>query len=171
MKIDQIKEILTKVSGTSFCSMDTITPVKLSGGKANPMQGKVTKHTANNQVMLFSNTNSNGYENMVRRRLEKEGKDPDSFKLGALPWGQRIPDTPMIEHNDKTYIQVIFNKPGKSVYMLDGEPIEADAIEGLPETKIISKSQGLEEDNQVVIRTFQLDNIESIRLLGEEIKD
>jgi hypothetical protein len=48
---------------------------------------------------------------------------------------------------------------------------EFQAPEGLPETKIISKSQGLEEDNQVVIRTFQLDNIESIRLLGEEIKD
>jgi hypothetical protein len=169
MKIEQVSDILSKINGTTFASLDTVTNVTLKGGKANSMLGRVTKVTANNQVMIFTNKNSNGYENMVKRRLEAEGKDPESFKLGELPWGKRIPNTPLIEHNDVTYIQVIFNKPGKSTYFLDGDPIDKDSIEGFQEKPETNK-QGLEHDNQVIPRTFKLDSIQSIRILGEEIK-
>ena len=126
MKIHDIYEVLKKIQGCTFASMDNITQVKLKGGKKNEMQGRVTKHTSNNQVMLFTNQNSNGYENMVRRRLENEGKNPDSFALGSLPWGTRVPNTPLIEHNGKYYIQVIFNRPGSSVYFLDDQEIQVD---------------------------------------------
>lgn len=170
MKINQLNGVLAKVKGTTFASMDTITDVKLKGGKKNEMQGRVTKRTSNNQVMIFTNSNENGYENMVKRRLEQEGKNPETFKLGELPWGKRVPNTPIIEHNDKHYMQVIFNKPGKSEYFLDNKPIDPENIEGLEIKKVSGEGQGLSDDNAVVVRTFALSSIDSIRIMGEEIK-
>lgn len=169
MKLAQLHGVLDKVKGATFASMDTITEVKLKGGKKNPMLGRVTKRTSNNQVMVFTNSNENGYENMVKRRLEAEGKNPESFKLGDLPWGKRIPNTPIIENKDKYYMQVIFQKPGKSEYFLDNKPIDPKDIEGLEIKKVSGEGQGLSDDNAVVVRTFALDSIDSIRIMGEEI--
>lgn len=169
MKIHDIYDVLKKIQGCTFASMDNITQVKLKGGKKNEMQGRVTKHTSNNQVMLFTNQNSNGYENMVRRRLEAEGKSPESFQLGSLPWGTRVPNTPLIEHNGKYYIQVIFNRPGSSVYFLDDQEIQPEDIEGFDAPKISGEGQGLEDDHAVVVRTFALDSIKAIRLMGESL--
>lgn len=170
MDIEQLKNIVSKINGVTFCSMDTVTNVALKGGKKNPHQGRVTKATSNNQIMIFTNQNSNGYENMVKRRLEAEGKDPDAFQVGPLPWGKRIPGTPLIEHNDSTYIQVIFNKGGNSTYLLDGVPVDESRIEGLPEKKITApESELLSEENKVILRTFNIENIKSIRIFGEEL--
>lgn len=170
MKLEQIEELLSSFKGSTFASLDTITNVGLKGGKKNPMQGRVTKRTSNNQVMLFTNEKSNGYENMVKRRLEAEGKDPDSFTVGPLPWGERVPNTPLIKHNDRYYIQMIFNKSGNSNYYLDNKAIDKADIEGLEERTGTGK-QGLEEGNGVVVRTVALDSITEIRLLGETVKE
>lgn len=172
MKYEDIETLLKSFSGNTFASMDNITTVALKGGKKNEMQGRVTKRTSNNQVQLFTNEKSNGYENMVKRRLIAEGKDPEEFTVKPLPWGTRVKDSPFIEHNGKHYLQVIFNRPGKSEYFLDGQPIDASAIEGLPEKKEPTEEngQGLTEENAVVVRTFAIESIESIRVLGEEIK-
>src|SRR4051812_13236191 len=111
---------MNRIQGVTFAGMDCITIPKLKGGKKNPQQGRVTKHHKGARVMLFTNKNSSGYENMVRRRLEAEGKDPDTFVLGELQWGKRIYDSPLIEHEGKYYMQVIFLAPGTVDYFLDG---------------------------------------------------
>lgn len=169
MKIHEIYDVLKRIQGCTFASMDNITQVKLKGGKKNPMQGRVTKHTSNNQVILFTNQNSNGYANMVRRRLEAEGKNPESFTLGSLPWGERVPNTPLIEHKGKYYIQVIFNRGGSSVYFLDDQEIQPEDIEGFDAPVISGEGQGLSDENAVVVRTFALDSIKEIRLMGETL--
>ena len=173
MHLENVYRILNSFEGATFASLDTETNVTLTGGKKNPYQGRVTKRTSNNQVMLFTNKNSNGYENMVKRRLEAEGKNPESFTVGSLPWGTRIPNTPLIENKDKYYIQMIFNKPGYSEYFLDGVKINnVEEIEGFPKAKDEAEvnGQGLSKDNAVIVRTFALESIKAIRLLGEEIK-
>lgn len=172
MKYEDIEALLKSFQGCTFASMDNITNVILKGGKKNELQGRVTKRTSNNQVMLFTNEKSNGYENMVKRRLESEGKDPSQFTVGSLPWGTRVKDSPFIEHKGKYYLQVIFNKPGVSEYFLDGELIDPSQIEGLPEKKEPTEEngQGLTNENAVIVRTFAIDSIESIRVLGGKHK-
>ena len=170
MKLEQIEELLSSFQGSTFASLDTITNVALKGGKKNEMQGRVTKRTSNNQVMLFTNEKSNGYENMVKRRLVAEGKDPESFTVGPLPWGERVPNTPLIKHKDRYYIQMIFNKSGNSNYFLDNRAIDKADITGLEE-RVGTGKQGLEEDNGVVVRTVALDSIIEIRLLGETVRE
>ena len=167
MKLAQIHTLLDSIKGSTFAAMDTITEVKLKGGKKNPMLGRVTKHTTGQRVQLF--TSHKGYMNMVNRRLESEGKVAN-FTPKPLPWGKRVEDSPLIENNGKFYIQMIFQKGGESTYYLDNKVIDKADIEGLDEKEVTSGRQGLEDENSVIVRTFALDSIREIRMMGETVK-
>lgn len=169
MNLETLQEALNSVHGASFLGIDTITVPKLKGGKKNPMKDKVQKVTVGANTMVFTNQNSNGYENMVKRRLEDEGIDPESFTLGERKWGTRIANTPIIEHNGNYYLETIFISPGKSHYELEGEVIEKDDVEGLEDKKVSEESQGGVE-KKVIIRTFKLDSITAIRVNGGEYR-
>ena len=162
MNTQQLIDLFTNnINGASFITFDSETQVKLSGGKSNPQQGKITKVTTNNNVIVFQNKNSNGYDNMVKRRLENEGKDPSSFVLSERKWGTRIPDTCIIEHNGQYYLEVIFLNCGQSTYYCDGVQIDKQDIIGLPKTNE-GQQGGL--DNKVIIRTFKFDSIKKVTI-------
>jgi hypothetical protein len=165
-KMTQLQNILAQVNGASFISIDTLTEVKLTGGKKNPMQGRVTKAMVGASVMVFQNKKSNAYENMVQRRLVQEGKDPASFELSPRKWGQRIPNTPFVEHNDQIYLEVIFLKSGKVTYLVDGLPFDGE-IEGLPSNEPDEDSQG-GLSNKVIVRSFKAASIKRIRVDHQE---
>lgn len=157
-----------KVNGVKMASIDTKTKVHLKGGQSNPYKDKVSKLTLGSSVMLYSNTASNGYETLVKRRLVQEGKDPNDFELGDRPWGQRIPGTPIVTHNGKIYLEVIYLKPGTSTHLLeDDREILPENIPGYPE-RTEGEQGGLE--NKVIIRTISLDSLLSIRIDGQEYK-
>lgn len=160
-----LNPVVSGISGASFVGIDTLTDVKLTGGKSNPMQGLVQKATVGSSVMVFQNKNSNGYENMVRRRLETEGRDPDSFELKPRVWGVRIEGTPIVEHKGTYYLEVIFLKAGETSYFFSGKPIKKDLIQGLETDKEEGRQGGL--DNKVIIRTYKVDSIARITINKE----
>ncbi len=151
--INALEVILAQVNGNSICSIDTETIPQLLGGRKNPMQGEIRKVTIGTNVMVFQNKKVNGYDAMVRRRLEKEGKDPESFVLSPRQWGQRIENTPFVEHNGEHYLEVICLKAGKTHYMHGARPIEDGGEQG-----------GLE--NKVVIRSYKFSSIRAINING-----
>lgn len=157
-----IREVLNeKVNGATFLSIDTSTIPTLTGGKKNPMQGRITKVMVGSNVMVFQNKNTNAYENMVHRRLAQEGKDPASFELGERAWGVREHGTPFVTHKGELYLEVIFLKAGEVSYYLDGQPIDKNQIIGLSE-KEEGRQGGLE--NKVIIRTFKAVNVQAINV-------
>lgn len=157
-----LAQLLTdNVNGTTFVSIDTETEVKLKGGKSNPHQGRVTKRVTGSVVMVFQNKSANGYDNMVRRRLQQEGKDPQSFTLQPRKWGRRLQGVPFVEHNGNHYVEVIFLHPGKTQYLLDGKPVSKDDIIDLPVRKEATQG-GL--DNKVIIRTYAAASIKGITI-------
>jgi hypothetical protein len=165
MKYTQLVAAFSDVNGANFVGIDTLTEVKLKGGKKNPQQGRVTKRMIGASVMVFSNTKTNAYQAMIQRRLVAEGKDPKSFSLSPRTWGTRIPDMPIVEHTKdgetKYYLEVIFLKQGTVEYRLDGLPIAKADIVGLIE------SEGGEQgglDDKVIIRTFAADSITEVRV-------
>lgn len=172
MKYEDMKTVISSVKGSTFAGMTTKTTVKLLGGKKNPMQGRVEKVTENSNVMLFSNCSKSGYEEMVKRRMIKENKSPEEFAVQERAWGKRVGNSPFIEHNEKMYLECIFVKAGKSKYLLDGVEINKEDVEGLPvkneTTDGFKNSQGGIED-KVVIRTFAVDSIISMKIKGENI--
>ena len=157
-KMANIREILKNVNGASFISIDTIVPVTLKGGKKNPMQGRVTKSVKGSNVMVFQNKTTNAYENMVNRRLAKEGK-ATTFEVGPRAWGTRIANTPFVEHNGQLYLEVIILSAGKREMLVDGRPFNG-AIEGLVNNEQAGNQGGL--DDKVIIRTYNVANITSI---------
>lgn len=151
-----------KVNGASFISIDTVTDVKLTGGKKNDQQGRVQKRVIGSNVMVFQNKNSNGYENMVKRRLVKEGRNPATFELKPRVWGRRIEGAPFVEHKGQFYIEVIFLNAGRTEYLLDGKVVDDSQINGLPNKKEEAEQGGL--NNKVIIRTYKADSIKSITI-------
>lgn len=182
MELAALQTLLANLNGASFASLDTVTVPTLKGGKANPFKDKLVKRCNGHRVMLFANKKTNAYENKVRRHLIAEGKDPDSFKLGALPWGTRLPNSPLIENKGKYYIQVIFLRAAPEIEYCASDTIEADGHiyfpgDNVPKERIAglddksgSEHQGLEEDNQVIVRTFALESIVALRAFKEELQ-
>ena len=167
MTFEEIQEIFKDVKGAAFVGLDTESPVKLKGGKKNPYQGRVTEVVEGSNVTISFGEDSI-YENSVRRKIEKEGKDQEDFELKPRAWGTRIAGTPYIEHDDKHYLECIFNHAGKTKYLLDGAEIDISTIEGFekPAEKEDDPSQGGIE-KKVIIRTYSIDSIKTIRFKGE----
>jgi hypothetical protein len=162
------KIIADNVNGSTFVGIDTITNVKLSGGKKNELQGRVTKKQVGSSVMVFQNKTTNGYENMVHRRLEQEGIKPESFVLGPRKWGTRIENLPFVEHKGGYYLEVIFLKPGNVTYLVDGIETDKSQITGLPVT-VPSKQGGLEK--KVQIRTPKIESITQLTINKKSYSD
>ena len=158
--------VLARLNGSSFIGLDTETVPKLLGGKKNPMIGRVKKHIKGSNVQVFQNKLVNGYEAIVKRRLEQEGKAASDFQLGSRPWGVRLEGLPIVEHKGKFYLEVIFLSSGEVRYTIDGADIHKDGIIGLPDEKEEGEQGGL--SNKVVIRTFAFDSIKALRYGGEE---
>jgi len=162
-----LERALLAASGATFVGLTTNTDPRLTGGKSNPHKGHVRKVMEGANVMVFQNQQSSGYDNMVKRRLEQEGKDPTTFQLSPRAWGHRIPGTPFIEHKGKYYLEVIFLRTGKVRYELDGHHIDKELVQGLPPRSEADQG-GLE--NKVVIRTFSLDSITEVRVNKETFR-
>jgi hypothetical protein len=164
MKHATLVNAVVGINGASFVGLDTHVDVKLTGGQKNPMQGRVTKRMIGATVMSFQNKNVNAYEAMVQRRLAAEGKDPAKFELGERAWGVRVPNMPIVEHKGEYYLEVIFQRAGTVSYELDGQPIAAADIIGLPAAST-GEQGGLE--NKVIIRTFKAESITELRIDGK----
>ncbi len=167
-----IRDLVTDaINGASFISLVTETKPKVrktldtdDGRIPNPHFNSVTKRTEGLTVMVFTNQNSNGYDNMVRRRLEQEGKDPDSFELSERKWGTRVPSLPIVEHNGEDYLEVIVLNKGKTTYYVDGVETDVANIQGSTQPKKPEQG-GL--DDKVIVRTFKESSIEAITINKE----
>jgi len=166
MNTAKLDEAIGHITINAIVGITTETPVTLTGGKKNPMQGRVVKRLLSGNVILLCNRESNGYENMVKRRLEKEGVAAENFTLGERKWGNRISGTPYVSHKGNLYLETIFlRKPTKIEYLLDGEVIDKKDIIGLPEKK--EGEQGGLID-KVIIRDYKAENVKAIRVNGKE---
>lgn len=171
-----LHDVISKVNGAAIASIDILTLVSLSGGRSNPHKDKIFKQAKNGGVMLFQNKgDTNAYNNMVKRRLAAEGKDPETFKLGPRSWGTRLPNLPIVQHEKdgvtKFYLEAIFLRPPTETnyFILDGtdlKDIDKAEIQGFKEPAVSEEGQGGLE-NKVIIRTIGMDSIQSIRFDGQ----
>ena len=104
--------------------------------------------------------------------LKKEGEAAD-FTPAARKWGHHIPNTPLIHHINKEgvekfYLETRFLNASKPTYIFQGNPIAKETIENyLVKSNSNAEHQGLSEENEVIIRDFELSGIRSIKVLGK----
>ena len=104
--IAMLKDPKTYAKGCTLIGYDALTQETLSGGKKNPMQGRVSKLHTHFLAMVFSNAVKNSYEVMVNKRRKEEGLE-GVFEAGKLTWGTKIENTACIEHKGNYYLQTI----------------------------------------------------------------
>lgn len=175
--MNNLRDLLeTKLSGASFVTINTTTTPKLNktlvtddGRIENPYFDKVTKQSKLN-CQIFQNKVKNGYEEMVKRRMVKEGKDPETFELQPRKWGVRLPNLPIIEHKGEYYLEVIVHNTLSSEYIYNNKSVKSTEIKGWPSSGDPEKSQGGIED-KVEIRSIKLSNIKEIHIGGEVLTD
>lgn len=218
-QMHNIATVLSALRGVSFIGLDMETVVPLSGGKKNPMQGRVTKRVIGSTVLIAQNKNTNTYQNMVRKGIageilaeatakanegkgllvdilspaeldelsakieasliageaERKEEAEERFEVQARKWGERIPNTPIIRHvkagevHPSFYIDTIFLNAGKTEYLLDGQPIDEDKIEGLKKVEAKEGAHiqgGLKAENQIIVRSIGLASVLAIRTGG-----
>lgn len=159
MKFGAVRDLLSGVDGCTFASIDAVTM---------PCKG-VRRVVTGESVILFTNKGGSGYENMVKRRLEKSGKDPESFTVGDLPWGVRLKNTPFIAHKGKAYLQTILLTPGTVKYYMGTRELSPEAALGIIGDKSRGEGQGLKPSDRVVCNTYMVENITAIHAMGKEL--
>lgn len=153
-----LENLLEEIDGCTFATMDAET---------EPARG-ILKRETGKRVILFTNKKSSGYENMVRRRLIEAGKDPDGFVSGDLKWGTPVPNSPLVEHEGKTYLKVIELAEGQSRYFLKRSMAEANPADlGLRPSR--PYQGGLPGDEKVICRAYNLEHITRITLMNETL--
>lgn len=157
-----LMRVLAQVKGAKPATILTSTKVEMNK-TGNPYHNRITKQAEAN---IFLNYN---YEKAVNARLVKEGKEPN-FVASAPAWGESIPGTPLVLHKGSLYLTVgyLTNNTPKSEYFCDGEPIAKVEIENYLKPKSSSAAkQGLEAEDEVVVRKFKLESIKEIRMGGK----
>ena len=154
---------LLNINGSSIISFSSETTIK---PKAAFKHHIIKKKSFNNNVIVFGKCGVNGYQNMVNRRLQQEGKQAN-FQVGVRKWGTAIKNTCFVLHKDQVYLDCIFlNKP-KTEYYLDDKLVDYDVIK--PMIYAVNKPKQNQLENTVQFRTFKLSNIISISALKKQI--
>lgn len=164
----QLEALLMSLRGAMPIQLTCRTEPKMNkGGRGgvpvNPYYGHVVKHTTAN---VFINHN---YTNSVNRQRVKEGKEAD-FTASERQWGMKVPHTPLVLHEAKQeyYLEARFLGNTKSVWFHNNHIIEKERLtQWLPKDYSNSDHQGLESEDEVIIRTYALKNVVSITMNGK----
>jgi hypothetical protein len=151
VELPEVLSRLAKVHGVSVAFLDAET--KLRGFR---------RVVTGERILLFNlPSGQSGYEGLVRQRLLDEGRNPDTFTVGDLPWGERWDTHPaLIQHNGNHYLQTIFLSPGElRAYVGDRE---VDPM--LVEPPLSGYRQGLPDDKAVRVQTYNIQNIKDLRV-------
>ena len=161
ININQLTNLLMGLPKDTLAKVTTVTNPKLKK-TGNPYpEGSITKRTVSTVMLNYS------YGDEVNRERAFEGKEFD-FQPKARAWGERIANTPLVTNNGKLYLDCRFMEAGKSEYLNEGQPIDKTAIESwLPETKSGAAKQGLNEANEVVVRSYSVTSIVEMELNNE----
>jgi hypothetical protein len=169
--VQELAEILKKhCKGATFASAIIDTEPKMRKTD-NPYYGRVRKINRISGILNFN------YDEGVRRRLEKEGKNPDEF-VGGSSWHKPVTVdgkfTPLAAHKDnpdQLYLRVAVQHTDKPEYFFDGKPIDKKQIESFIPERSHYQNQNLEEPYRFIAPS--LNNVREINIGGEKyiIKD
>jgi hypothetical protein len=117
------------------------------------------------------------YQTMILNRLNKEGKDADDYLKGTS-WHIPVPGSRVLrQHKDESkrdgfYVNVfcIANNTPKVCYFdcISGNQIEKEQLTEYLPTEHAPSNQGLNEGNEVNVRTFKMTSIKKLVVDGIE---
>lgn len=88
----------------------------------NPYFGRATKRSLFVGYLLMD------YAAAVNQKRIDQGL-PADFIPGPRPWGQRVGKSPLIEHKDVLYLEVISEGPVVTEFFVDGKRVQREVLE------------------------------------------
>ena len=150
-----IIDLLINYNGHSFVGLTTLTDARAKK-TGNPF-GKILKKTR-----LLANIGFH-YANSLNSQAKREGKEID-FDIKPRRWGVRLPNTPLVEHKGKHYLEYKAENVQSVEYFTEkGEQIEKSQIEEFLPQKRHSSTQK-ELDKKIILRDVAIENIISLRI-------
>lgn len=151
------KELIEKLSsfkGAKIATVITETVPDMNKTR-NPYYGDVAKLSRMN--VMFNASYGNAIAKKAVAQLEPSLAKKTSVQAVVQPrtWGKRIDKTCLIEHEDKTYVEVRFMRPARVVYVNNntGNEIETDLL-----TPFLRKRA----EQVIPIATINLDNVRGL---------
>jgi len=164
--------LLTAIrNGNNFANIDIACPESLTGGKKNPMQGRIVKHTRGLRVEIATDSVINSYESRYNRDLEKGGHG-GTYTIKPHAYAVRFgKDTATMHHktNGTPYMRYFMQKGqlgAETYYTLDNKRIDAADIEGLKVKvkSIMPETKGTDSEvERPFYRLVKVENIVAIR--------
>ncbi len=124
----------------------------------NPFFGQVVKKSEINCQINFN------YENGVNRVRIKENKKP-TFKAGPRQWGDR--DNCVVSHGDKKYLHVRVLSYVNVNFYLKGNKVSRTSFNEVSSffaKKHNYSAQGVLPQHEVVIRDFDFESIDAVKM-------
>ena len=77
-----------------------------------------------------------------------------------------MPNTPLVIHKDKYYLQTILLAEGTKRYFIGDEEVSVESVprQALPRAR---PNQGLTAGSEVIVNTYKLESLTRIALMGE----
>lgn len=155
---------LSSVVGSQFVSVITETEPRMRKTN-NPYNGNVIKRSVQNGLVNFQ------YDEGVKRRLAKEGKDPNEFESGTS-WHEPVKLngrlTPFCRHKktgDLYFRYQLHNSRSQFFNKNTGDEISKDALTPFLYDSDSYKNQGLDEPLMII--TPKLSSIKEITFGGK----
>jgi hypothetical protein len=150
-----IIDLLINYNGHSFVGLTTLTDARAK--KTNNPYGKILKKT-----ILLANIGFH-YKNSLNNQAKREEKEIE-FNIQPRRWGKRLPNTPLVEHKGKYYLEYkAENVTSVEYFTENGEQIEKEKIEEFLPQKRHSSTQK-ELDKKIILRDVAIENILSLRI-------
>lgn len=158
----ELVETVKTVKGSSAISVEVETEVDMRK-TGNPYIGAIKLNTVAGLIGF-------DYETGVNNLLGKEDK-PMEFKAQAHKWAVPTDSKNLVANKDgtKLYLRIKVQSAGTPTFFFNGEKIEKALLAPfIPEHKKPATQAAL--DGEYVVRTYALDSIRSMKILGDELE-
>lgn len=161
--VSDLQKRLSEVKGAKIITIMAKTPVKMR--KTSRLNGDSCPFQTIHKISRVNGIINHNYENSVNKQREREEKEPD-FQAVSRTWGEHIPGTSFIKHNENIYLILKVERAFDTVYIDEKDRIRTKAeISEFEYQKSDSSRQGL--DKEVVYRNYNLTNIRGLIMNGE----
>jgi hypothetical protein len=166
---NDIETVLRGIKGCQIITMQVLISAGLR--KTRDIDGKRTKHEhgAIKKRQKLQAIIGWNYASRLDRAAKREGKEIE-FEVQSRMWGERIDGTCLVEHKGALYVEAAPMRVQSTEYISEhGETIDANDIRDLIDHKAEQKSKSSTQEeltNEVFVRDYKLDNIETLAANG-----
>jgi|TARA_R110000824_G_scaffold59601_7_gene159917 hypothetical protein len=166
---NDIETVLRGINGCQIVTMQVLISAGLR--KTRDIDGKRTKHehgaiVKRQKLQAIVGWN---YASRLDRAAKREGKQIE-FEVQSRMWGERINGTCLVEHKGALYVEAAPLRVMSTEYVSEyGVKIDPESISDLIEHKANQKAKSSTQEeltNEVFVRDYKLDNIETLAANG-----